>query len=256
MSAPASWYLGRAGQKLGPYPAPELQRMAASGQVLRADMLLAEGSSAWVSAGSLAWLFPPHSAAFTVGSKAPPLSPSTPAAAPAPYQPNLAAPPPQQSYALWWVLGGVLVSLFLLCGGALVALTLIGKRANQTFTVVGNSLSASGGGGSPALDPPPADQDPLKQIRNYIRDDYKKKGTGYEIVAMNPPKKVQSKLGAREFVIARVQHKAMSDNDVDPPLRDQVFVIEYLPRSTVKMLVIKFEDWDQQKVQFGIEEQP
>lgn len=98
--------------------------------------------------------------------------------------------------------------------------------------------------------------EPDKHIRNYIKEEYKKLGKGYEIVGLNPPKKVQSKLGPREFVIARVQHKATSgDEGSDQPVMDQVFVIEYMG-NTIKIKVIKFEDWDMQKTQFGIEDEP
>ena len=86
-------------------------------------------------------------------------------------------PSPQQSYVLWWVLGGVLVSLLLLCGGHGWRSPLIGKhqsnvRGGRQFAI------RFGGWHEPCgLDPPPADQEPLKQIRNFIRDDFKKKGT-------------------------------------------------------------------------------
>lgn len=99
--------------------------------------------------------------------------------------------------------------------------------------------------------------DPKTQIRTAISDYHKKKGEGYEIVAVNPPKKVQSKIDGKEIVMARVQHRGTSSEDgAEKPQEDHVLLIKYLPKSKVEVQMVKFEDWDEKKAQYGIEDEP
>ncbi|MBY0524632.1 MAG: GYF domain-containing protein [Gemmataceae bacterium] len=52
------WYYARNKKKVGPIPREQLETLANSGQLLREDMVLREGSTKWVPAGSVDDLFP------------------------------------------------------------------------------------------------------------------------------------------------------------------------------------------------------
>jgi hypothetical protein len=52
----SNWYLGRDGQKIGPFTAHQIQQLASLGMVKSEDHLLAEGAARWVAAASLAWI--------------------------------------------------------------------------------------------------------------------------------------------------------------------------------------------------------
>lgn len=97
--------------------------------------------------------------------------------------------------------------------------------------------------------------DPKAQITKAIADYHKNKGEGYQITAMNGPKKVQSKIDGKEVTMARVQHYG-TDEGMEKPGEDHILLIKYVSASKVDIKLIKFEDWDQQKTQFGIEEEP
>ena len=51
-----NWYLGRNGQKIGPFSVHQIQQLASLGMVKAEDHLLAEGANKWVAAASLPWL--------------------------------------------------------------------------------------------------------------------------------------------------------------------------------------------------------
>jgi hypothetical protein len=51
-----NWYLGKDGQRIGPFTVHQIQQLASLGLVKSEDHLLEEGVSRWVSAGSLSWL--------------------------------------------------------------------------------------------------------------------------------------------------------------------------------------------------------
>src|SRR5579864_3637897 len=55
----SGWYLARGKQKLGPYPAAQIKKLADSGQLQTRDMVLPEGSGTWVAAGTIRGLFSP-----------------------------------------------------------------------------------------------------------------------------------------------------------------------------------------------------
>jgi hypothetical protein len=52
----SEWYLGRNGQKIGPFSVHQIQQLASLGMVKSEDHLLAEGATKWVAATSLPWL--------------------------------------------------------------------------------------------------------------------------------------------------------------------------------------------------------
>jgi hypothetical protein len=52
------WFYGVAANRLGPVPAPELQRLVQSGTVGPMTMVWTEGMPQWVAAGSLPFLYP------------------------------------------------------------------------------------------------------------------------------------------------------------------------------------------------------
>src|SRR5438045_2984856 len=53
-----NWYFARNKQRIGPVPFAHLQQLAASGQLLPADMILEQGTPRWVPAASVEGLFP------------------------------------------------------------------------------------------------------------------------------------------------------------------------------------------------------
>lgn len=97
--------------------------------------------------------------------------------------------------------------------------------------------------------------DPAAQIREAISRYHKNKGEGYTIQAMNGPKKVTSKIDGKEVVMARVQHVG-SEGGVEKEKEDHILLIKYGPANKVDIQMVKFEDWDAKKVQYGIEEEP
>lgn len=97
--------------------------------------------------------------------------------------------------------------------------------------------------------------DPKALITKAIADFHKNKGEGYTIQAMNGPKKVQSKIDGKEVVMARVQHVG-SEGGVEKEKEDHILLIKYGPANKVDIQMVKFEDWDAKKVQYGIEEEP
>jgi hypothetical protein len=57
------WYIARNNEKVGPFAPMELKQLSVFGLVKPVEMLLLEGTSKWVEASSVPWLFP------TVGQK-------------------------------------------------------------------------------------------------------------------------------------------------------------------------------------------
>jgi hypothetical protein len=53
---PNNWFLGRNGQKIGPFTQHQVQQLASLGMVKPEDHLLAEGSTKWIASSSLTWL--------------------------------------------------------------------------------------------------------------------------------------------------------------------------------------------------------
>ena len=132
--------------------------------------------------------------------------------------------------------------------------------------------SPAGGTASSSIDPPVvlripdpyrdsvrgairASRDPKALITKAIADFHKNKGEGYQITAMNGPKKVTSKIDGKEVVMARVQHYG-SEGGVEKEKEDHILLLRYGPANKVDIQMIKFEDWDAKKVQYGIEEEP
>jgi hypothetical protein len=56
--AAARWYFARDKQKIGPFAALEFKQLATFGLLKPGEFVLAEGSSKWVEASSVPWLFP------------------------------------------------------------------------------------------------------------------------------------------------------------------------------------------------------
>jgi hypothetical protein len=52
----SNWYLGKDGQKIGPFTAHQIQQLASLGMLKSEDHLLAEGATKWVAAASLPWI--------------------------------------------------------------------------------------------------------------------------------------------------------------------------------------------------------
>jgi hypothetical protein len=70
---PDEWFYVKDKKKQGPVTFAQLQSLAASGQIHRADMLLQGGTTKWVAAESVAGLFPAQAGDFPIGTEeAPP----------------------------------------------------------------------------------------------------------------------------------------------------------------------------------------
>lgn len=67
------WYVGRNGQKAGPYSTEQLKQMAAAGQLAPSDMLWKQGLEAWVPLSKVKGLLPAGG-----GGTLPPLDLATP----------------------------------------------------------------------------------------------------------------------------------------------------------------------------------
>jgi hypothetical protein len=72
------WYVGRNGQKAGPYSTEQLKRMAAAGQLVPTDLLWKQGLETWVPLEKVKGLIP-----AAAGGTLPPLDLESQGAAPA-----------------------------------------------------------------------------------------------------------------------------------------------------------------------------
>jgi hypothetical protein len=97
----SEWYWAVKGKKTGPFSAEQLRPLAAVGQLQPTDMLLLDGSSKWVAAGTVADIFPaaagvPAARPVPVAAPPPPQAvPARPTAAP----PAANGPPPAEGFS-------------------------------------------------------------------------------------------------------------------------------------------------------------
>lgn len=66
------WYVGRNGERSGPYTEPQFRRLAASGRIGPADLVWTEGMPAWVPASTIGGLLPGGPSAAAANPYAPP----------------------------------------------------------------------------------------------------------------------------------------------------------------------------------------
>jgi hypothetical protein len=100
----------------------------------------------------------------------------------------------------------------------------------------------------PQTNHPTLGRKPADLIRDNLVQMYKKEGKGLGKFAVGEPKEVFSKKWNRKVVIIQVQH-GPAGSEMDPV--DQVFVLD-----RTKITAVKFDDWETQKVNFGIDENP
>jgi hypothetical protein len=258
-----SWFIARAGQKLGPYAGAQLQQMAASGQVQPGDFLLAAGSSAYVTAGSLVWLFPSQAATGTIRAGTAALSPP-----PAPaFSPGY-GPPPRQPHrekdnstvVLLSVLGGVFLLLLLIVGGVFYMFHLMAKRAGESFAAVGSALvdaqqkaEAERKKLAEMQEAEFADEklaDSVKLVKDQLKEQYNKLGETLLIVERTEGKQVTSGKLKRKVTLVRFRHRPLDGDDGD--IKNEVFVVD-----GTRIFTAKWPDgWEQMKAKYDLDEEP
>lgn len=107
------WYYAKGGQRLGPVPAEQLKELAASGELLPADLIWRKGMPQWVQAATVQGLF------LTASSVRPSTCPP-PVPINMPNPGEKTSPPPKQSSApLGKAAGGIatlLIGMAIFCG--------------------------------------------------------------------------------------------------------------------------------------------
>lgn len=86
------WYVGRNGEKSGPFSPDQLRRMAATGQLSPTDLVWKQGMTDWAQASTIRGLFP-QGAAPQAGGAAPPPRPGPGGPAVAPPGRRIGSPP-------------------------------------------------------------------------------------------------------------------------------------------------------------------
>jgi hypothetical protein len=258
-----SWFIARAGQKLGPYPAAQLQQMAASGRVEPGDFLLAAGSSAYVTAGSQPWLFPVQVAAGTIRPGTPTSSPpTTPAFSPGYGGPRQPRPPEKDNstVVLLSVLGGVFLLVLLLVGGVFYMFHLMAKRAGESFAAVGSALvdaqqkaEAERKKLAEMQEAELADEkltDSVKLVKDQLKEQYKKLGETLLVVDRTEGKQVNSRSLRRKITLIRFRHRPLDGDDGD--IKEEVFLVD-----GTKIFTAKWPDgWEAMKAKYDLDEEP
>lgn len=138
-------YLGRNGQREGPYSVEEVKRRLAGGQVRPGDLAWHEGLASWVPIGQLSGLgIPP--AVPGVGLNPPPLAPMP---LPAPGSPAVAQVPAMDSFAITSLVFGVVgifLFAFLICavGGIVFGHLSLQRIRNSGGALCGRALAIAG----------------------------------------------------------------------------------------------------------------
>lgn len=101
--------------------------------------------------------------------------------------------------------------------------------------------------------------DPRKNILEKISQAYREKGLylNQGSVRMNLAEKARSsKAPDKEYVVVRVQHRALAkrDDEDEPPTVDEVFVVEIVG-TTVKLTKLPWENWEKQREGLGFDEE-
>jgi len=92
--------------------------------------------------------------------------------------------------------------------------------------------------------------DPMGKVRQYLEKITKEQGRGYQFKGVLGPKELNSeKLGRKVFLVRA--RWIMTGEDTENKINDQMLIID-----GNKIEVIEYEEWDRQKGEKGISEEP